>query len=138
MLQYSRWFPPSGTQCARHGRSGRLTHGGFTGKNAGFVHTVEDGYYLYRSRYYCRNRNEVGAKCSGEANSDIDLITPMYPPAVRGLFPFLGTYQARFDRSVLAMPRRYMSTPEGNATAFRNAMAGDRADYWARRGLQYY
>ena len=69
-----RWLPESGPPCARSECGGHYDPCGFSEENARFAHTVADGYYLYRTRYYCIGRNAVGKKRIREASIEGDLI----------------------------------------------------------------
>ena len=118
-----------GPLCADRIR-GTLRPGRAFGGNARFARTVEDAYYPYRGRYYCANRNDFGEKRCLEANSDIDLVMPMYATDVLPRHAFRGAHQTKYDAPVLYLLRRYIGTMGGNASVLRNALAEIRADCW--------
>ena len=133
--QYAQFSPPGTPPCLRAGCAGHIASSeSLARRGARFVHTMEDGYYLYRVRYICSNKR---TGCRAEILSDAPRMMELYPECVRERSPALGTSFTLYSKDLAPLLRRYMGTPGNNATSFQNTISECRADYWYRRGLLY-
>ena len=138
ITQYARWFVGSPIPCSKEGCTGVYEPiGTFSTKSARFVHTLSDGFYIYRFRYVCSRRKDKVMPRKSESNSDSPYVMALYPDPVRSANPAAGTNQTQYSVALLPWLRRYHASMDGNATSFRAALSESRSDFWYRRCLLY-